>query len=246
MNDCLSTRRALFAAPQQILPETARHLSECATCRGFAARLEQNEYALQLALAIPVPDQLAESILLRTQMHGRTKRKSNWLKNFLTRFRPFSPQLLGSLSLVILLFFLSPLFRVEHGANWNEVILAHAINEEAGLEKSDDLSTSKLEKALDDYHLGISKKIGKLRYIGHCALPGGRGLHALIDTPEFGSVSLILPPAGTSASTDISEREGYFSQIVRINNTSVGFVSRDRTQLETLKRRIQETIVAKL
>ena len=65
MKNCLEFRREKLADPRHLSPDALAHLNECAACRGFAAEINENEARLAAALAVPVPEGLAERIVLR-------------------------------------------------------------------------------------------------------------------------------------------------------------------------------------
>ena len=62
MKNCLEFRREKLADPRHLSPDALAHLNECAACRGFAAEINENEARLAAALAVPVPEGLAERI----------------------------------------------------------------------------------------------------------------------------------------------------------------------------------------
>jgi hypothetical protein len=71
--NCLDFRRQLGSEPLSAAADFLRHRHECARCAEAAARAGEFEGTLRRALQVPVPPQLAESILLRqaTQQNRR-------------------------------------------------------------------------------------------------------------------------------------------------------------------------------
>lgn len=74
--NCLDFRRELNIDPHAKAPEFLRHRQECQRCAQAHDRAIAFEASLLHALAIPVPPQLAESILLAqaTKQHGQHRR----------------------------------------------------------------------------------------------------------------------------------------------------------------------------
>lgn len=62
--NCLESRRALATDPRRRPPDIDGHLSACGTCRNVAASLARLDADIAGAASIPVPDALAERILL--------------------------------------------------------------------------------------------------------------------------------------------------------------------------------------
>ncbi|MBQ4855134.1 DUF3379 family protein [Rhodanobacter sp. B2A1Ga4] len=62
--DCLEFRRRLGAEPHVRDPEGLAHRDDCAACRAAWERAQSFEHALQGALDVPVPEGLAERVLL--------------------------------------------------------------------------------------------------------------------------------------------------------------------------------------
>ena len=249
--NCLTTRRHLQATPHQTSTEITQHLAGCESCRQFAARLLREEQLLAASIAVPVPEQLAERILLRTQMQTR---RSFWapalqlwqrwqhssLQSLLARPLP-----LAMAATTLLTLGLSwQLLWVDADLNWNEVLLAHAASEsEAEMAASGStVAQAELQQAFKEYGLKTMSDLGKVRYLGRCLLPGGRGVHVVIDTPDLGQVTLILPPKGVKAHSQLARLENYSGQVIQINQASVGIMSQDQSNITALIQRVQQRV----
>jgi hypothetical protein len=73
--NCLEFRRQLLIDPQPDERQFRQHASECARCAEAQQRALGFESALRSALAVPVPPQLAEAILLRQTTEQLRSRK---------------------------------------------------------------------------------------------------------------------------------------------------------------------------
>ena len=71
MMNCLEFRREKLADPRRLSPGAVAHLNDCAACRLFAAEINENEGRLADVLAVPVPEGLAERIVLRRKTGTR-------------------------------------------------------------------------------------------------------------------------------------------------------------------------------
>ncbi len=63
--NCFQFRRLLLAEPRQLTPEQKAHRDECASCARLVRSVEQLEERLEKAALVPVPEGLAERVLLR-------------------------------------------------------------------------------------------------------------------------------------------------------------------------------------
>lgn len=248
--NCLNTRRVLQATPQENSSEIAQHLAECEACRQFAARLQREEQSLTSAIAVPVPEQLAERILLRTQMQSRPPTLWQRLRAYvhsgtsLLVIRPWSVAAVASSVFAIALSW--KLLTPDANLNWNEVLLAHAASEN-NVEVTANLASSagevELQHALKEYGLQTVAGLGKVRSLARCLLPGGRGVHVVIDTPDLGQLTLILPPKGIQTQSSLASLENYTGQVIQINQASVGVMSQHRNTIAALIARVQQRVV---
>ncbi len=76
--DCLEFRRRIGAEPHSRDPELLAHRDGCAACMAAWERAQHLEHGLQEALAVPVPDGMAERVLLaqatgERRRHGRRR-----------------------------------------------------------------------------------------------------------------------------------------------------------------------------
>jgi hypothetical protein len=244
--NCLDTRRILMIDPEKSNGDVQNHLAECESCRAFAARLARDEQLLLSSIAIPVPEQLAERILLRTQMQTRTPTLWRRIKAVVELFFPNPAFYAMAASVMLSIGLVVTQTSLEHNANWSEVILAHVLGEAEPLTQATDVAEREFNVALKSYGLTAKSNLGKIRYIGRCSLPGGRGVHAVIDTPDLGQVAFILPPIGVQTTLGRAQREGYASQMTRINQTSIGIVTQYPEKLDALSNRLHQQIIASL
>lgn len=215
---CLDVRRALLATPISEEPSLLAHLQDCTACRAFAADLKRQEAQLREALAVPVPAHLAERVLLATRL-----RRPRW----------YGLAWAASLLLAVMIGFSSYQFRPTSVA-WCDVVLAHVLNERNTLEKDDEIPAQRLGHALAEFGLSAKGDLGQIRFLDRCALPGGRGLHVVIDTHELGQVTLILLPPGAHAAGEQMARDGFATKLVTIGDAVVGVVTQHPDQLEHL------------
>jgi hypothetical protein len=100
-----------------------------------------------------------------------------------------------------------------------------------------------LNEALNEHGLALNARIGTLCYFEHCPLPGGRGIHAVIDTPDLGKLTLIFPPRGTRAASGGTVREGFSAQIFHVGQASVALVADRPESIDVLVQRLRAQLV---
>lgn len=240
--NCLSTRRTLLSDPHAISTVLSAHLAHCDACRQFAHRLACDETLLHAAMSVTPPEQLAERILLRTKLRLRQPRWYRWMDAW-TQPHRVAYATAASLLLVLSAWLAVP---TSETAQWSEVVLSHVIGEHSALTTNTSIAPQAMNQALKEYGLSLNASLGTLSYFDHCALPGGRGIHAVIDTPDLGKLTLILPPRGVRASLGEATREGYTAQIVQIGQASVGLVADRPENLAHFLQRLRAQLVVNM
>ena len=79
--NCVEFRRELGINPHSRAEEFLCHRAECPRCAAAAARAHAHEHELRRALAIDVPTQLADKLLLAqttAALHSRTRWRRAW------------------------------------------------------------------------------------------------------------------------------------------------------------------------
>ncbi len=247
--NCLDTRRMLLADPRAESSPLSAHLSQCEACRAFLVRLQRDEIILHQAIDIPVPAQLEERILLKMQLRNRVSNSrlsnqwqlfKNWINTWLT-LRPLGLSAMVLASAMFGLWIVWPSFVQPV---WGDLMLTEVIGEPEALKTSLEVPTLSVQAALKDYGLALKAGMGKVHYLDYCDLPGGKGLHAVIETPDLGKVSLIIPPVGAHLKPATSSRAGYTAQIVRLKASSIGVVTEQPEKLAAFSDRLQTYLVA--
>jgi hypothetical protein len=250
MGNCLRTRRMLAIDPSSMDDAVRTHVAHCEVCGRHAGSLLGHESALRAAAAVPLPANLVESILQRTLAQEETPAPARpWsldrLRQLLAAWSTPRPMFAGAAALLLIAgcWFIVPM---EQGrkTDWNEVVLAHVIHEGGALTQTDVQPEDTLDAALRQYGLAVKGRLGVVRYVDHCEMPGGAGLHAVIDTPDLGKVSLVLLPPGSRAEGRQLQGDGFAAQLLRINRANVGIVTQRPDRLGALVSRLRAQLVA--
>lgn len=182
--NCLDFRREKLADPRRLSGAALDHEQACAECTRFALGIDRTEVELEQALAVPVPDALAERILLRQ----RTQRRATLGR------RGALALAAGVVAAAVVPAVLSiPFTRRDPSRGSAELAIEHVRSEpeaftEIHLEAYPDFAA--MVAALGGR---LAEPFAGLRYIKLCPVEGGRGCHVVFES-EMGLATLILVP----------------------------------------------------
>ena len=188
--NCLEFRRLLFVQPRHVTSEQRTHIGRCAACAEFARSVADDENALEQALLVPIPEGLADRVLLR---HGLRSSQ---------RWRPLAL----AASLIIVAGAGLYIYEMPHqpdeivstqrlGTNHVAVAaISYVLDHEPQLLKENRNGDPQvMRSALLKLGLSLPANIGRVRYLGKCPVEGGTGEHVVLET-SLGHVTLILVP----------------------------------------------------
>lgn len=173
---CLEFRRNLLEDPRRLGAAAVEHGKTCAACAGFAAQLMRLESELALATCVPVPDGLADRVLLKLGLSNAR----NWLA--------LAASLVLAVGLTVLIT-LTPVYKDPALA-----AIDHVRHEEA-----QELLTGRtgdhrmLAPILAQAGLSVPAAHVGVHYLGQCPFRGGIAYHVMLDTP-FGKATLLVTP----------------------------------------------------
>jgi len=176
--NCLEFRREKLADPRHLSPDTLAHLKECAACRGFAAEINENEARLAAALAVPVPEGLAERIVLRRKAGTR-----------------FSPRL-GMLAASVVLTFAFGILQWKDAGSQDYARLAieHVMHEPESFTSARLADPELFRRVMHTFGGEMQASLGKVRFMKLCPVPEGTGWHIVFETEQGQLATLILIP----------------------------------------------------
>jgi len=188
--NCFEFRKLLLTDPRVQTPEQERHLAGCDACANLAREMGAFEAHVHDALQVPVPEALADRVLLRHKIRAPAVR--TWA---------LAASLVAALGVGIY-FYRVPL--VEHervltaaalGANHPAVTaIAHVLDEEPRMLKENrGVDPVVMRAAFMRLGLNLPANGTTVLYFDKCPMTGGAGNHVVLQTP-FGQVTLILVP----------------------------------------------------
>ena len=176
--NCLEFRRLKLADPRRMSEEGQAHAKECPACVAFARSVDESEAALERALAAPVPEGLADRILLQ---QGGRRRASRW-----------AYALAASLVLAVAAgIFVAT--RETDSANHARIAIEHVIEEPESLTTFHNADPERLSAIVREFGGTLREPLGRVRYIKLCPVEQGSGWHIVFEVPQ-GLATLILVP----------------------------------------------------
>lgn len=179
MKNCLDFRREKLADPRRLSPEALAHLSDCAACRAFAAEVDENEARLASVLDVPVPEGLAERIVLRRKTQARLS--------------PRLGMLAASLVLTFALGFLQ--WRDVGSQDYARLAIEHVMHEPESFTSSRLADPQLFRTVMQNFGGEMQASLGKVRFMKLCPVPEGTGWHIVFETEQGELATLILIPA---------------------------------------------------
>lgn len=166
-----------MAAPQNATPQVIEHAHTCSDCAAFTRQLEAFEEELHSTLHVPVPDGLAEEIILR-------RSRPRW---FGTGWLSLAAAIVVTLATLVTINTLPDEERfarkfVQHVASEPQIFAAdHKVEQSA------------LQQVFAELGAPLGKPIGRIKYLGQCRIDGVDSRHALISTGAGDAAVLFRP-----------------------------------------------------
>ncbi|MEZ5614824.1 MAG: DUF3379 family protein [Rhodocyclaceae bacterium] len=199
MTNCLECRREKLADPRRLSPEAAAHLNECAACRAFAAGIDDNEARLAAALTVPVPEGIAERIVL----HRKTGHR-------------FTPRLWAMAAAVLLtLTFGFQQWKDFSSQEYARLAIEHVMHEPESFTTTRLADPRLFHAVLNNFGGELHAPLGRVRYMKLCPVPEGTGWHIVFETEEGKLATLILIPAKRMTGDVQQARVGGWNAVAR-------------------------------
>lgn len=222
--NCLEYRRWKLSDPRRLPPEAQAHEGECAQCQAFARDIDESDAALADALAVRVPEGLAERALL----HRRAPR---WT---------WTPWALAAGLVVALAMSVHP-SGPDAAERYAKRAIEHVAMEPESLATEHDNDPGMLEAAVRSFGGAIKAPIGRVRYIRLCPVGEGTGWHIVFETPE-GLATLLLVPDRRIASAAGADAGGLDAVVQPAPRGYYAIVTRSRAASAAADRLIRQRI----
>jgi hypothetical protein len=193
--NCLEFHREKLADPRRLSPEARSHAQTCASCDAFARSVDETERGLEQALATPVPEGLADRIILRSRTRNRTWRA--W-----------------ALAAGIVLAIAAGFAGLRPGEDrYARLAIEHVVMEPESFTTMRNAGPEAFRAAVQQFGATVRQPLEHVRYVTLCPVEGGFGWHVVFETPD-GLATLILVP-GKPMQTEQKASTGAWSAVAR-------------------------------
>jgi hypothetical protein len=186
---CFEFRRLILALPRERTAEQEEHMANCERCAMLAADAAALEARLEETVLVPVPDALAERVLLRQHMRP-APRYGMWA---------MAAALVIGVGLGVQFYQTHERESVAPAAALSSehpavAAISFVLDHEPRLLKANRTGDPR-DMFAAFQRLGLKPPADgtTIRYLGKCPVPGGTGEHIVLTTPH-GPVTLILVP----------------------------------------------------
>lgn len=194
--NCLEFRRELAAVPQAMRAEAREHRARCATCAEAWQRAQVFEQRLQAALAVPVPAELADRILLKQTTDSRQIRQTarqTWL-----RLAAGVVMTAGMVGVGYLAFGTSE--------SLASASAAHLSHEPFALNRTELIPAATVSQLFAESGVYLKAPLNSVTYLTRCPVYGQKTIHLVIR--DGGQpITAIYVPGNQQGSADFSERQ---------------------------------------
>ena len=212
--NCIDLRRDALAQPLRLVPEAQAHVDACPACRAFIERQRELDAELFETLRVPVPDGLADRILVA---HGIRRRRA-----------PIAWAIAATLVAAAGLAVLAP--ATFSGRALAGEAIAHVNHEPHALRAIDRHPAALLPSELEAQGVRLARALGEVTFATLCPMSAGHAHHLVVSTPA-GPVTLLLMPAdATSRRRTLVESDGMTAIVVPAARGSVAIVAQSREQ----------------
>ncbi len=264
--NCLEFRRRFTIDPAGNGPEIAAHRQQCPACDRFAERMGEFEKRLRQAMAVDMPEGMAERIGRRLEaetpklteesldrhlesamrvdvpegLAGRILLRHSLERQRRVRRRWYlSAALAAGLALAVGLsiFWLSP---GSHGGLAHEVV-AHIEEDTQALLSRAQVRDFALSATLASFGMYLEEDIGSVTYAGICEVGTTLGVH-LVVAGESGPVTVIVLPYKRMPRARAFQTDGYTGLLLPAHHGSIAVVAQHPQAVAPTAQRVSKAL----
>lgn len=223
---CLDFRREKLVDPKRLSAAARTHLRDCSACRDFARGIDNHAAQIDAALAVSVPEGLADRVLLRVH-HGSGRPWKLWA---------LAASVIFSLGLGV------EQWQPRQSPDAARVAIEHVLHEPEAFTDARLADPDRFRFVLANFGGELSAPLGTVRYMKLCPVAQGTAWHVVLDT-EFGEVTLLLiPDAKADDGTYRGTLDGYSALVEPGGQGYVAIVTRSPHTLDQARRILDERV----
>jgi hypothetical protein len=227
--DCLEFRRQLGTDPRALDRSARAHMEGCAGCTEAHARALAFDARLVKAMAVSIPDGLADRILLAQLTVDRQRQRVG-------RGRVAWVALAAAASLVLGVGLLRHAAAPVQSASLPDLVAAHvaAPDERDALQKTVALPTDDVRHAFADRGVTLASVPADIAYVSECGIEKYRTVHMVM--PENGApVSVVYVVQHRANASQDFQRNGLAGREVPIANGTLVMLAQDSGRFDALE-----------
>lgn len=229
--DDLSFRKAVYADPftndQAVIDAAQKDPKK----KAFWDELKEMETQLQQAMNIPVPENLAERLILRQSLkqHERTQQKKPWYL-----------ALAASVLLASVVSF--NMLSGGDGSKFENDVFAHMDHVDVELMKSGEVDMDAVNAKLASFNGSVDEGLGNIVSANYCYLDKIKSLHVII-RGDSGLISLfVVPDSITESISDSFSNASFQGAAFLLESAKIIVVGDDSQSVEDVKARAKSSL----
>ncbi len=228
--NCLEFRRELNIHPQSADAEFVRHARECLRCAQAQAQALAFETELGRALAIAVPEQLAESILLAQATTQRRERRT-WRR---------SATLLALAAAAVLAVGIG--WRVSRVPPLGDAAIAHMLGPEAPmLALTAPVAPDAVRHAFAERGIGLTQVPADISYVQCCPIGKFKSVHMVMPRADGPVTVMYLVDDHAGRRSDFAHA-GWLGRTVPLAHGTLVMIGHDASQFDQVQRIWQDAL----
>ncbi len=220
--DELEFKRRQLSDPDAVINELRNQLNLSHAEREQLKQLEDFEADLAAAVEVKVPEQLAEKILLNTDMHKPAKKRFT-IKRFMAMAA--SVGVVSFLALRLLLF--TPSSAVAQDA------LGHLYHDIQHLGENQLDAGNRMQRAMKAVGMSHELSLKELTFAGNCHIGKRPGVHLVININSHAYTVFLLPSLEVEKAESFSD-DNFHGKIVSINEGGLIVIGMKNSELKSV------------
>ncbi|MEY8216294.1 MAG: DUF3379 family protein [Colwellia sp.] len=232
--DDLEFRRAIYADPKNQDADTILTQQQDPSKKQFAQEICQLDNKIKQALQIPVPDDLANKLILRQTLanHQVQKRKSR-----VHLALAASVAIVGGLVLNFMQF--SSAYN-----NLGDYALAHVYHEQGDIANnaSNQVTLASLNQKMATFNGNFTQSLGKLLFADYCRFDGMKSLHLVYQGKTSPVTVFVVPKNKQLSFTNTFNDKELFGSSLEFKRSNIIVVADKNESLDKWQQNISDTV----
>ncbi|WP_395341677.1 DUF3379 family protein [Ningiella sp. W23] len=228
--DEITFRRTIYADPYTQDPEVVEAAKQDPKKQAFWEEIRAMEASLEQAMDVPVPDDLADKLILRQSMKDYKEQKQR---------RPWYFAMAAS---VVLASLLTVGVVTQSDSDLTADVFAHMSHVEYEVKGDSPVDLAMVNDKLATYNGSVEEGMGDIVSANYCYLDSIKSLHLIIKGENGLSSLFVLPSQITETVDESFSNEQYSGASFFLESAKVIVVGEDSEQVTSLKEKAQRLL----